>query len=93
MAENGLRCDRFYASNPKCSPTRAGLLTGRNQSRFGLLNGQNFPESERIIAEVMSEAGYLTGHFGKWHLPSSAYDPKQQTEPASSWLRRLPLYR
>jgi arylsulfatase A-like enzyme len=68
MAANGLIMDRFYA-HPKCSPTRASLLTGRNGHRYQFFNGISFPQRERTIAQVLAEGGkYRTGHFGKWHL-------------------------
>jgi len=69
MARSGLRFDRFYAAHPTCSPTRGSTLTGRHPNRYGTF-GPNWslrPE-EQSIAHVMKEAGYATGHFGKWHV-------------------------
>ncbi|MEM7010186.1 MAG: sulfatase-like hydrolase/transferase, partial [Verrucomicrobiota bacterium] len=69
MAENGLRFDRFYASGPVCSPTRASLLTGRQHQRTGVpSHGHALRLQEQTIAHALSDAGYRTGHFGKWHL-------------------------
>ena len=69
MAASGLRFDRFYAAGPVCSPTRASVLTGRTHDRTGVLaHGYALHRQERTIARAMQQAGYATGHFGKWHL-------------------------
>jgi arylsulfatase A-like enzyme len=69
MAANGLRFDRFYAGAPNCSPTRATVMTGRTNDRTGVTNhGVPLRPQERTIAQILQEAGYATGHFGKWHL-------------------------
>lgn len=69
MAANGLRFDRFYASGPVCSPTRASVLTGRQHERTGVpSHGHALRLQEQTIAHALSDAGYRTGHFGKWHL-------------------------
>ncbi len=69
MAANGLRFDRFYAGAPNCSPTRASVMTGRTPMRTGVQD-HGFPlrKQERTVARALQEAGYTTGHFGKWHL-------------------------
>ena len=69
MASNGLRFDRFYAGNPVCSPTRATVLTGRTNERAGVMShGYALRLQEKTIAQALKGAGYVTGHFGKWHL-------------------------
>ncbi|MGB7325609.1 MAG: sulfatase-like hydrolase/transferase, partial [Rubripirellula sp.] len=69
MSENGLRFDRFYAGAPVCSPTRAAVLTGRTNDRTGVeSHGYALRHQEMSLAKMMREAGYTTGHFGKWHL-------------------------
>src|SRR5436189_4874733 len=74
LAKNGVRCTNGYVSGPYCSPTRAGLLTGRYQTRFGHeFNpgaGPNvgLPLSETTFADRFKAAGYVTGIVGKWHL-------------------------
>lgn len=69
MASNGLRLDRFYAGAPVCSPTRASVLTGRNNDRTGVFqHGSPLRLEEKTLAQALKKAGYATGHFGKWHL-------------------------
>lgn len=78
LAKAGVRCTNGYVSCPYCSPTRAGLMTGRYQERFGhefnptLVSrggtGQGLPTTETTIAARLKEAGYVTGLIGKWHL-------------------------
>lgn len=70
-AAEGLRFDRFYAAAPVCSPTRASVLTGRTPNRMGVFKwGYPMRPQEVTIAEALRKAGYVTGHFGKWHLGS-----------------------
>ncbi|MFO8006982.1 MAG: sulfatase-like hydrolase/transferase [Candidatus Brocadiia bacterium] len=69
MAAASLRFDRFYAAAPVCSPTRGSVMTGRHPNRFGCLSwGRTLRPQETTIAEALKDAGYVTGHFGKWHL-------------------------
>lgn len=75
FVREGIDLDRFYVA-PMCSPTRAGLMTGRYPIRFGLARAvippqrdYGLPVEERTIAEALAEAGYQKrGVFGKWHL-------------------------
>ncbi|WP_349316703.1 sulfatase-like hydrolase/transferase [Chitinophaga sp. MM2321] len=69
MARSGLRFDHFYAAAPVCSPTRGSVLTGRHPNRFGVFSwGGLLRPQEITVAEALKTAGYVTGHFGKWHL-------------------------
>lgn len=77
LAKAGLRCTQGYVSHPFCSPTRAGLLAGRCQQRFGHENNPawlpndpvaGLPLSQFTIAQALKSAGYATGLVGKWHL-------------------------
>jgi arylsulfatase A-like enzyme len=69
MAANGLRFDRFYAAHPTCSPTRGSLLTGRHPNRYGTFSPNWSLRPEEIsIAHILSDVGYATAHFGKWHV-------------------------
>jgi arylsulfatase A-like enzyme len=70
MASNGMRFDRFYSGAPVCSPTRGSCLTGRHPWRYGIwfANEGHLRKPELNLAEVLRMQGYMTGHFGKWHL-------------------------
>jgi len=79
LAKGGIRFTDAYVSGPFCSPTRAGLLTGRYPQRFGhefnLARGPEefgLPLDETTMADRLRSAGYRTALFGKWHLGSSA---------------------
>lgn len=75
MARTGWRFDRFYAAAPVCSPTRGSVLTGRHPNRFGCFQWGNTLRPEEVtVAEAIKQAGYTTGHFGKWHLGSVRAD-------------------
>jgi arylsulfatase A-like enzyme len=74
MAKRSTMMTTFYVS-PVCSPTRASLMTGRYNYRTRCIDtwiGRSMMEPDEVtIAEVLSEAGYATGIFGKWHLGDS----------------------
>jgi arylsulfatase B len=75
LVATGVRLDRFYAC-PVCSPTRAGLLTGRWPIRYGIMrtvippwSRYGLPLEEHTLAQALAGAGYTRrGVFGKWHL-------------------------
>ncbi|MFK8111031.1 MAG: sulfatase [Rubripirellula sp.] len=77
MAESGLRLDRFYSAHPSCSPTRGSVMTGRHPNRYGTFSpGYSIRPQEVTIAQLLRDAGYACGHFGKWHLgPVKAASP------------------
>jgi len=75
LAAAGVRCTNGYVSGPYCSPTRAGLLTGRYQTRFGhewnpggARKDAGLPLTETTLPQRLKELGYATCAVGKWHL-------------------------
>jgi arylsulfatase A-like enzyme len=77
LAKNGTRFTQAYVSCPYCSPTRAGLNTGRYQTRFGHEYNEpgpmgrltfGLPLDQKTIADRLKALGYKTGAIGKWHL-------------------------
>ena len=78
LANEGVNLSSFYVSSPVSSPSRAGLLTGRLESRTGMYGTKQsvlfeddkdgLPKSEVTLAKMLSDNGYQTAMFGKWHL-------------------------
>jgi arylsulfatase A-like enzyme len=81
LAKRSVRFKNFFVS-PVCAPTRSSIMTGRHSLRTGIHDTYNggaiMAANEVTIAEILSEAGYSTGLFGKWHLgdnyPSRPHD-------------------
>jgi arylsulfatase A-like enzyme len=87
LAASGVRCTSGYVSAPYCSPSRAGFLTGRYQTRFGHEFNPHqgdetklgLPLDQRTIADRLHAAGYATGLVGKWHQGfSPAHHPQSR---------------
>jgi arylsulfatase A len=74
LAAEGIRCTDFYAAAPNCSPSRAGLLTGRFPTRAGIYNyidpgsPMHLTREEITLATLLKSQGYQTCVTGKWHL-------------------------
>lgn len=99
LAAAGIRFTNGYAACNVCSPTRAALMTGKYPARLHLTDyipggrdrGMRSPEwtkflplEEVTIAEALGSAGYVCGHFGKWHLNRDKnYRPNRPLDPAS----------
>jgi arylsulfatase A-like enzyme len=105
LASEGTRFTQFYVASPVCSPSRTGFLTGNYPGRWKITNYLQTRAGNRAseqvdfldpaapsIARTLKAAGYVTGHFGKWHMgggrdvtnapPFSAYG---FDEHASTW--------
>jgi arylsulfatase A-like enzyme len=88
LAKQSVRCTSGYVTHPFCSPTRAGLMTGRYQQRFGHENNPawlpddnkvGLPLSQTTLPQVLKTAGYITGAVGKWHLGAHpAFHPNKR---------------
>jgi arylsulfatase A-like enzyme len=84
LAKAGTRFTNGYVSGPYCSPTRAGLLTGRYQTRFGHEFNPGagpdvgLPLTETTLADRLRAAGYVTGLVGKWHLGVGPRHPQRR---------------
>lgn len=81
LAQQGLRFTQFYVSSPVCSPTRVAFMTGLFPGRLGIhahISGHELNQKRGMpdslnpgvptVAKLLREAGYATGHFGKWHM-------------------------
>ncbi|WP_200354240.1 sulfatase-like hydrolase/transferase [Pelagicoccus mobilis] len=91
MAREGVRFTNGYSSSPQCTPSRAGLLSGQYQGRFGLDDNAYSPLSRDVmlLPQRLQRIGYTTGLVGKWHLELNrlserwlkAHQPQLKPEP------------
>jgi arylsulfatase A-like enzyme len=82
IAKAGAICNRFYATSPVCTPSRASFLCGRYPQNTGAISN-NHPLTNDVVtfAEALRRQGYATGYAGKWHLDGGAkpgWTPKRQ---------------
>lgn len=83
LAQQGISFSQYYAPSALCSPSRAGLLTGRHPYRSGIKSwipgnsGIFLPAAEETLAEILRAKGYQTALIGKWHLNSNLGDPME----------------
>lgn len=79
IARNGAIADRFYATSPVCTPSRAAFVSGRFPQNTGAISN-NLPMRDDVVtfADVLRRSGYATGYAGKWHLDGPG---KPQWEP------------
>lgn len=97
MAREGIRFTRGYVSAPQCVPSRAGVITGRYQQRFGVEDNHKgpMPLAEVTIAERLKPAGYVSCQVGKWHLESKGKKPRgkrEEPEDGGNATAFLPLH-
>lgn len=83
LAASGLKLNRCYSASPVCSPSRAGLITGKMPNRLGIYEWipeesvMHIPDSVLTIPAMLREKGYSTGLFGKWHCNGKFNSPHQ----------------
>ena len=76
LAAGGVKLTHYYSPMPVCSPSRAGLMTGRNPNRLGIhdwipqSSGIYMRSGEVTIPQLLKKVGYKTCHVGKWHINS-----------------------
>lgn len=82
LAAGGVRCSAGYITSPQCSPSRAGIITGGFQQRYGIdtIPDVPLPAEAVTLAERLGPAGYRCGFVGKWHLEPNVTCVK--------WMRR-----
>ena len=79
LAASSLRFDNCYVTAPQCIPSRAGIVLGRYQQRYGLecqpdekyFGTYHLPKGVSTLPEELRKAGYRTGLVGKWHMGNS----------------------
>jgi arylsulfatase A-like enzyme len=75
LAENGIRFERTYCTDPICVPSRTSWLTATMPHENGVtFNTEDPPVGRPSMATLMRDAGYETGYVGKWHIPHDAAD-------------------
>ena len=97
LAASGARCTAGYVTAPQCSPSRAGLLTGMSQARFGfntISDQSGLPPRDvvELLPEQIKNLGYATAMIGKWHVGESVEGKGWDYFPGSApWERGFDL--
>ena len=99
IAKNGLRCTQGYVAATYCSPSRAGLMTGKYPTRFGhefnaICRTSGLSLKETTIADRLKKLGYATAAIGKWHLgdPTEYHPTKRGFDEFYGTLANTPFY-
>ncbi|MFC2112523.1 sulfatase [Bacteroidota bacterium] len=93
LAAEGVRFTDAHVTCAVCGPSRMGLLTGMYQQRLGVYwnndvwkeHGWLFPEDVKVIPQVVKEAGYVTGHIGKWNISEFAQPFVDEAHDVMLW--------
>ncbi|WP_017445745.1 sulfatase family protein [Gayadomonas joobiniege] len=95
LANGGMMFTNAHTSSAVCSPTRYGLMMGEHPARVGLADRVQkshgdvwIQRTQKTIANVLQDAGYITGYAGKWHLGYNVYDVSGQPITTSAHLRQ-----
>jgi len=72
LAAEGTRFEQFYVAGVTCCPSRTGFMTGQFSARFGRYPADFGFGNQLTVTEMLRNAGYRTGHFGKWHIGPNA---------------------
>ncbi len=98
LAANGVRFTQGYVTAPQCGPSRAAILSGRYQNRFGFESNEwaynpGIPRSIPMISNYVKDLGYTTGYIGKWGVTSKrhSYPPKRGFDE-SYWVQDGNIY-
>ena len=98
LATNGISFSQAYVTAPQCGPSRAALLSGRYQNRFGFESNEwaynpGMPKSVPLVSELLKDHGYATGYIGKWGITSKrhSYPPKRGFDE-SFWVQDGNVY-
>ena len=98
LATNGISFSQAYVTAPQCGPSRAALLSGRYQNRFGFESNEwaynpGMPKSVPLVSELLKDHGYVTGYIGKWGITSKrhSYPPKRGFDE-SFWVQDGNVY-
>lgn len=76
LAQDGTKFTRFYVTGNVCNPSRTGFMTSRNPRNYANATDDHGFQDRITITEILRQAGYKVGHFGKWHIGP-------QTEPGT----------
>ena len=91
LSEQGTSFSQGYVSCSVCGPSRAGLISGRYQDKFGIWGNfgaqskKGFPSNQTMLQDILKKAGYTTGAIGKWHFG-------QAEEKFKPWNRNFDFY-
>lgn len=92
LSNGGALLTQAYCTAPQCVPSRAGIVIGRYQQKFGMDRNEAgpLPKDQKSIASRLKEQGYTTGHVGKWHLDPNHKSKKWLSENGYQSFAKVP---